>query len=77
MHFKGQLAETQSSYDNTFCIKSVVLSEMVATGLNLRLEEEKSAGKEDQEYQELYQVIQNGFPEEKGTYLKACTSIGQ
>ena len=42
------------------------MSEIVATGLNLRLEEVKSAGKEDQEYQELYQIIQNGFPEEKG-----------
>ena len=42
------------------------MSEFVATGLNLRLEEVKSAGKEDQEYQELYQIIQNGFPEEKG-----------
>ena len=36
---KGQLVETQSSYDNTFCIKSVALSVIVATGLNLRLEE--------------------------------------
>ena len=63
---KGQSVETQSSYDNTFFIKSVVWSEIVATGLNLRPEEVESAGKEDQEYQELYQVIQNGFPEEKG-----------
>ena len=63
---KGQSVETQSSYDDTFCIKSVVLSEIVATGLNFRHEEVKSAGKEDQEYQELYQIIQNGFPEEKG-----------
>ena len=39
------------------------MSEIVATGLNLRLEEVKSAGKE---YQELYQIIQNGFPEGKG-----------
>ena len=74
---KGQSVETQSSYDDTFCIKSVVLSEIVATGLNLRLEEMKSAGKEDQEYQELYRIIQNGFPEERATYLKACASIGQ
>ena len=64
--FKGQSVETQSSYDDTFCIKSVVLSEIVATGLNLRLKEVKNADKEDQEYQELYQVVQNGFPEEKG-----------
>ena len=42
------------------------MSKTAATGLNLRLKEVKSAGKEDQEYQELYQVIQNGFPEEKG-----------
>ena len=35
---KEQLVETQSLYDDTFCIKSVVLSEIVATGLIFKVD---------------------------------------
>ena len=65
-HEHYQMTFPATAVADSFCIKSVVLSEIVATGVNLKLEEVKSASTEDQEYQEFYQVIQNGFPEEKG-----------